>query len=192
MAPQAGAIVQCVAGASRAIWRRPSVRRRRAGYGASPRRSNLWPSPAPRIRQGETQPPTSHALPLFASTFHKVPHPEKGPNRPRSYLCDFGMQRRRVGQIALKHLVTMWTGVSIEMIAELDATTWTFLPKHIIHQQHEECRPWLERSKTIRCNSLRIQPASQSAIGSGKACTLPGLTAQRVCTLHTLLGVLSR
>jgi light-regulated signal transduction histidine kinase (bacteriophytochrome) len=40
------------------------------------------------------------------------------------------MSLRRVSQIAVQHLMAMGTGVSIEIIAKLDATTWTFCSKH--------------------------------------------------------------
>src|SRR5512142_2956550 len=131
MAPQAGWIVRRVVDASRAAWRSRSVLRKRAGCGLSPQRSNPWQSPGPRTRQGELQPATtSRVLPLLGSTLHKVPDAEKGANRPGSYFCELGMHRRWVSQIPLQYLMAMWTGVSIEMIAKLDATARTFFPKH--------------------------------------------------------------
>jgi hypothetical protein len=47
------------------------------------------------------------------------------------------MKRRQVGQIAVQHLMTMWTGVSIEIIAKLDATARTFFRKHNSAKAHE-------------------------------------------------------
>jgi len=42
------------------------------------------------------------------------------------------MHHRWVSQIALEHLVAMWTGVSIEIIAKLDTAVRTFLFEHIL------------------------------------------------------------
>ena len=47
------------------------------------------------------------------------------------------MNRRRVSQVALQHLMAMWTGVSVEIIAKLDATLRTFFSKHNLTKAHE-------------------------------------------------------
>ena len=178
LAPEAGSIVQCAVDASRANWRRPSVLRKPAGYGSSPQRSNLWPSPAPRIQQGEIQPPTSHTLPIFASTFHKVPDTEKGANRPGFHLRDCSMKRRGVSQIALQHLMTMWTGVSIEIIAKLDATDRTFFRKH----NSAEARKLPPLASYVQQNGVQRLMNSGRLTGPGicseESCKLPGFNSR--------------
>ena len=95
------------------------------------------------------------------SGFHEVPDAEKGANRPGFHLRDCSVKRRRVSQIALQHLMTMWTGVSIEIIAKLDATARTFFPKHIPGQKHGKCRLQLEIAKSMLGRNLRTEAASQ-------------------------------
>jgi len=92
---------------------------------------------------------SQRALHPFASTFHKTPDAEKGANRPGPYLCDFGMQRRWVSQIALEYLVAMWAGVSIEVIAKLGAATRAFFSKHSSATARE--MPSLELRDALHC-----------------------------------------